>query len=628
MRSACRGGAIPDARRALDWLGEESARAGLTHFAGIALHNAATAALAQADFADAVNKSRASRKTLDGSPVDASVRHSTLATMAIAEAEAGNAARAFGLMQDAVGAVDAHPDVLADAVYLAAVTGNALQAESLEQRLRRLVSTEPVQVGARHQAAVATVTRLLAAGQFAAASAQAESLAEGRFDELDGVTRTAFLKAHCAVLVGSPSAARDVREALETAERQRTWRWEIRVRLLKAAVEENQPTLDRCVMDCASMSALGLLEMADVIARGLRSSASVPLAVTDSVAQFPARWRPVLIRQLGEADHPSARSAAQLLAKFGTQEDAVHLEAYERKSQPGARKGRFSRELVRRLTPTLRIHDLGRTTYEMSGVEVDTSSARRKPLALILYLVTRPKQTSAREQVMEELWPNQSPAAATNSLHQTLHFIRREISPWKGEGPTVNYVRLDSEVIYLDAELVQVASIAFVRQASEAVNSSDLASVGPSIVRLYEGRFAPEFEYEDWAEDWRTLVHAHYLRLCQATAKALLTANRAQAAVDVLSRAVGINSGALDLRIYLLIRTLAQVGATDAAADRLPPVRQPDEEPSRGACAALRVADCPRPIAERRGRWYRQASTYHYLLGRTTCAPRVLHRSA
>jgi DNA-binding SARP family transcriptional activator len=167
---------------------------------------------------------------------------------------------------------------------------------------------------------------------------------------------------------------------------------------------------------------------------------------------------------------------------------------------------------------------------------------------------------------MEELWPNQSPSAATNSLHQTLHFIRREIAPWKGEGPTVSYVRLDSEVMYLDAELVQVDSVAFVRQATEALNSNDLASVGPSIARLYQGRFAPEFEYEDWAEDWRTLVHAHYLRLCQATAGALLTANRAQAAVDVLSRAIWIDAGALDLR-RVLIRTLAQVGATDAAAD-------------------------------------------------------------
>ncbi len=49
MRTACRGGSISDARRSLDLLAEDSGRVGLHHFAGIALHNAATAALAQGD---------------------------------------------------------------------------------------------------------------------------------------------------------------------------------------------------------------------------------------------------------------------------------------------------------------------------------------------------------------------------------------------------------------------------------------------------------------------------------------------------------------------------------------------------------------------------------------------------
>jgi DNA-binding SARP family transcriptional activator len=566
MRNACRGGPISDARRALDWLGEESGKGGLTHFAGIAYHNAATAALAQADYADAIRQSYASRKTLGLSPVDASVRHSTLATMAIAEAEAGNPARAQVLMHEAESADDLHPDVLADAVYLAAVVGNCQQAESLEQRLDRLISTEPVQVGARHQAAIAAVTRLLAVGQFAAAAERATHLTEGRFDELDGVARTAFLVAYCAVVNKSESAGREVCEALRIAQGQQAWRWELRLRLLQASLEADQQVFDRCVSDSASLSALALLEMADAVASGLRHPASVPAPVVDCVAQYPARWRPVLLRQLTDPEGPCARSAAMLLSKYGTYQDAVHLEAYDRAAPHPAGKTRFSRELVRRVTPTLRIHDLGRTTYEISGVELDASAARRKPIALILYLVTRARQTSAREQVMEELWPNQSPAAATNSLHQTLHFIRRQIAPWKGEGPIVNYVRLDSELVYLDAELVQVDSIAFVRQATEVLSSSDLANVGPSIVRLYAGRFAPEFEYEDWAEDWRTLVHAHYLRLCQATAGALVAANRGQGAVDVLSRAIRVDSGALDLRA-LLIKTLSQLGAADAAAD-------------------------------------------------------------
>jgi DNA-binding SARP family transcriptional activator len=306
--------------------------------------------------------------------------------------------------------------------------------------------------------------------------------------------------------------------------------------------------------------------MADIIGASLHSIDPTPTALTYSVSRYPMRWRPVLLRQLGNPSNPSASVAARLLTEFGTREDASPLAAYERKATSSVRRVRLSRALVRRVSPTLRIHDLGRTTYEVSGVEVRSSAARRKALALLLYLVTRPKQTSTRERVMEELWPNQPPASATNSLHQTLHFVRRDIAPWQGGGATADYVPLDAELIYLDPELVHVDSVAFMRQATEALNSPDLARVGPGIVRLYSGRFAPEFEYEDWAEDWRTLVHGQFLHLSQATATALLAAGRTQHAIDVLSRAVEIDSLAFDLRASL-IRTLARAGAADAAAD-------------------------------------------------------------
>ena len=167
---------------------------------------------------------------------------------------------------------------------------------------------------------------------------------------------------------------------------------------------------------------------------------------------------------------------------------------------------------------------------------------------------------------MEGLWPIRRASSAVNSLHQTLHFVRRDIAPWLADGITADYVPLDAELIYLDPELVQVDSVAFMRQATEALASPDLARVGPTIASLYGGRFAPEFEYEDWAEDWRTLLHAQFLLLSQASAAALMRAQKTQAAIEVLSRAVEIDGFAFDLRA-MLIRALARAGASDAARD-------------------------------------------------------------
>ena len=129
-----------------------------------------------------------------------------------------------------------------------------------------------------------------------------------------------------------------------------------------------------------------------------------------------------------------------------------------------------------------------------------------------------------------------------------------------------NTSRSTPNLIYLDPELVQIDSVAFVRQATEALNSADVARAGPSITRLYGGRFAPEFEYEDWAEDWRTLVHAQFLLLSQATAVALLASERTQTAIDVLARAIELDPLAFSLRASL-IRALSRVGAVDAAVD-------------------------------------------------------------
>jgi DNA-binding SARP family transcriptional activator len=167
---------------------------------------------------------------------------------------------------------------------------------------------------------------------------------------------------------------------------------------------------------------------------------------------------------------------------------------------------------------------------------------------------------------MEELWPNQTPSAATNSLHQTLHFVRRDIAPWQDGGATPDYVPLDAELVYLDSDLVQVDSVAFMRQASDALGSQDVSRIGPAILRLYSGRFAPEFEYEDWASDWRTLLHAQFLHLSHATAASLLGTNKVEPAIEVLTNAVELDGLAFEIR-STLIRTLTRAGALDAAAD-------------------------------------------------------------
>ena len=233
-----------------------------------------------------------------------------------------------------------------------------------------------------------------------------------------------------------------------------------------------------------------------------------------------------MTRQVERHEKSPGRSSAKLLADFGTLDHLQPLMEYERAVGVRSRRRSYSKDLVRRTSPTLRVHDLGRTWYEIAGRSLRSSDSRRKASTLLLYLVTRTKQTATREQIMDDLWPDQAPDSALNSLHQTLHFVRRDIAPWVDEGVSADYVPMGLELVFLDPDLVQVDSVAFLRQATAAISSQELARRGPDLFALYSGRFAPEFEYEEWAADWRTLVHTTYLHLTHATAQALSSSGR------------------------------------------------------------------------------------------------------
>ncbi len=134
-------------------------------------------------------------------------------------------------------------------------------------------------------------------------------------------------------------------------------------------------------------------------------------------------------------------------------------------------------QLIRRVSPTVRVHDLGLTSYEIGDRIVTLTDTRRKSAALLLYLVTRPGLAATREQVMDSLWPDQNPKSATNSLHQTVFFLRRDLEPWYEDGSTADYVHMETDLVFLDKDLFQVDSVAFSRQAS------DILSTGTAMAR-------------------------------------------------------------------------------------------------------------------------------------------------
>ena len=119
-------------------------------------------------------------------------------------------------------------------------------------------------------------------------------------------------------------------------------------------------------------------------------------------------------------------------------------------------------------------------------------------------------------------------------------------------------------MVFLDNELFQVDSVAFNRQAAEILRKGTARDQGAEMLRLYRGRFAPEFEYEEWADDWRTQLHGEYLHLAHTTVAVLVRSGQLAQAVDVLILVTATDPLAFDLRATL-ISCLAALGSTDAA---------------------------------------------------------------
>src|SRR3712207_2925041 len=92
----------------------------------------------------------------------------------------------------------------------------------------------------------------------------------------------------------------------------------------------------------------------------------------------------------------------------------------------------------------IQIHLLGSFRARVGAREVEPSAWRlRKARSLVKLLALAPRHQLGQEEVIDLLWPDLDPQAATNNFHRTLHAARQAL----GGGTTV--LRLDQGVLAL-----------------------------------------------------------------------------------------------------------------------------------------------------------------------------------
>ncbi len=375
-----------------------------------------------------------------------------------------------------------------------------------------------------------------------------------------------FTRAYVACASNDANAALLAEGARESAARQNAHRLRRLSELLIAATTGGR-SFNAAIVAEGRVAPWNLTYLSDLIVPRLSLLEADALAVVDSVAHtHPQRWRSDLRRYLDVNGAAVSSEPARLLERVGDRSDVARLRKLARTKRRSMIDANLGKALSRRVADKVYIEDQGRVSIRVGSRVIAGSDVRRKVLALVCLLLTRPDMSTTRDQVLDALWPDLEPSIAINSLNQTLYFLRRVIEESYSDDLTPGYVHHDSEVIWLDPELVTSRSIqarTHIRGIPQPASPDDVER----LVDLYRGRFALDFEYEEWTGAYRDNLHAAYLEVVERSVQDDFTNGHFDRGIGIARRALEVDPTAEQIEVSLL-RLYKATGAHSAAAEQ------------------------------------------------------------
>ncbi|HJQ88318.1 MAG TPA: BTAD domain-containing putative transcriptional regulator, partial [Propionibacteriaceae bacterium] len=336
---------------------------------------------------------------------------------------------------------------------------------------------------------------------------------------------------------------------------------------LLAGVVEGGSSLGQAVSRVGTAYPWHLTFLADLLAPRLEAVTSPARDLVGQAAKLhPERWRTDLRDALVVGRGPTNLTAARLLEEIGDESDIPRLRQVAKSGRRTREAANLGRLIARRLAHPVRIEDQGRVSISVGGRELPGTAIRRKVLALLCFLITRGEMSATRDQVLDALWPELDPEIAINSLNQTLYFLRRVFEENYSEDLSPGYVHHDSDVIWLDNDLVTSRSVEcrhLIRQLPARPSPDEVER----LTLMYRGRFALDFEYEEWAAAHRDSLHAAYLEIVERSVLDDFTAGHYDRGIRIARRALEVDGSAEQIEVSLL-RLYRVSGAHSAAAEQ------------------------------------------------------------
>jgi DNA-binding SARP family transcriptional activator len=384
--------------------------------------------------------------------------------------------------------------------------------------------------------------------------------------DLCQATILSVTRAYLAVASRSDDQATLISEALSAAKQQGATRW-LRIAQLLRGVCGSGHEASEAVASFGRVSPWNVTYLADLVVRRLDEFDDEALAVVrNAAALHPGRWRFVLRQSVDGAASGAGINAARLLEDIGEQGDVRRLRSFARRQRRGISSATIGRELARRLADRVFVEDQQRVAIHVGARQLSGSTIRRKVLALLCFLFTKPEMASTRDQVLDALWPDLDPLDAVNSLNQTVYFLRRVLEENYVDDLSPGYVHHDSDLIWLDPELVASRS----NDCRRMIKNLPLVPTPDQVEALadrYGGRFALDFEYEEWAAPYRDWLHASFLEIIERALASDLDTGHFARGIHLARRVLDVDPGADQVEVSLL-RLYRASGAHAAAAEQ------------------------------------------------------------
>jgi predicted ATPase/DNA-binding SARP family transcriptional activator len=178
--------------------------------------------------------------------------------------------------------------------------------------------------------------------------------------------------------------------------------------------------------------------------------------------------------------------------------------------------------------PAVRIRLLGGFAMWVGGVAVPDSWRLRKGKTLVKLLALAPGHRLHRDVLAETLWPDRTPEASANNVHQALYAARRALAE---AGAPASTVELRDDVVTLcPAGGLTVDAEEFLAAAAGACDVAGLRAA----LEAWTGELLPEDGYAEWAGSARDRMHETRVGVVGRLAGALIARGAAEEAAALL----------------------------------------------------------------------------------------------